>query len=80
MAMQVKLYPNPTVSDFKLQVQTEEKQAIRIRVLDMQGHELQSSLAPAWQVTNIGSGLGAGAYLLEVTQGAVVKTVKLLKF
>ncbi|MFT3909039.1 MAG: T9SS type A sorting domain-containing protein [Ferruginibacter sp.] len=78
--MQVNVFPNPTVSDFKLQVVTAAKETIRVRVLDMQGRELKNLVVSALQTTNIGSDLGAGAYIMEVKQGNTVKTVKLIKF
>ncbi|MFT3909036.1 MAG: zinc-dependent metalloprotease family protein [Ferruginibacter sp.] len=79
-SMQVTLFPNPTVSDFKLQVVTAGKETIRVRILDMQGRELKNLVVSALQTTNIGADLGAGAYIMEVKQGNSVKTVKLIKF
>jgi len=34
----------------------------------------------AGQTSNIGSDLKAGAYIMEVKQGNIVKTVKVIKF
>ncbi|MEO6671780.1 MAG: lamin tail domain-containing protein [Ferruginibacter sp.] len=78
--IKVNVFPNPTVSDFKLQVITAGKEAIRVRVLDMQGRELKSLLVNANQTINIGSDLRTGSYIMEVKQGTGVKTVKVIKF
>ncbi|MEO8769404.1 MAG: YDG domain-containing protein [Ferruginibacter sp.] len=78
--MKVNVYPNPTVSDFKLQVVTTGKEAIHVRVLDMQGRELKSITVMPYQTINIGSDLRSGSYMMEVRQGNEVKVTKLLKF
>jgi hypothetical protein len=78
--MQVNVYPNPTVSDFKLQVVTAGKETIHVRVLDIQGRELKSITVMPYQTINVGSDLKSGSYMIEVRQGSVVKTTKLIKF
>ncbi len=78
--LQVNVYPNPTVSDFKLQVLSAGKQTINVRILDMQGREYKKITVLPYQTTNIGAELKAGAYFMEVRQGNEVKTVKLMKF
>jgi hypothetical protein len=78
--MKVNVFPNPTVSDFKLQVVTAEKEVIKIRILDMQGREMKNITVMPYQTINIGADLKAGSYLVEVTQGRNKTTQKLLKF
>lgn len=78
--MQVNVYPNPTVNDFKLQVSTAGKEKINVRITDMQGRQLKQLSVTPNQTTNIGADLNAGAYLMEVRQGTSVKTVKVIKF
>jgi hypothetical protein len=79
-SMEVDIYPNPTVSDFKLQVTTGGKEKINVRITDMQGRGLKNITVLPNQTTNIGSDLRAGAYIMEVKQGNIVKTVKVIKF
>jgi len=78
--MEVKVFPNPTVSDFKLQVITAGKEEISVRVLDVQGRFIRQFTATAYQTINLGAELKAGAYLIEVRQGKNVKTTRVLKF
>jgi hypothetical protein len=78
--MKVNMFPNPTVSDFKLQVITADKEIINVRILDMQGRELKYITVMPYQAINIGADLKAGSYLVEVTQGRNKLTQKLLKF
>lgn len=79
-SMKLNVFPNPTVSDFKLQVVTADKEAIYVRILDMQGRELKQVTVMPYQTINIGAELKAGSYLVEVTQGKNRTTQKLLKF
>ena len=78
--MDVKVFPNPAVSDFNLQVLTAGKQTINVRVLDMQGREFKRLTIMPYQTIHIGADLKAGTYIIETRQGSEVKTVKLIKF
>jgi hypothetical protein len=78
--MQVNIYPNPTVNDFKLQVTTSAKEVINVRILDLQGRMLKQFTTAAYQTLQLGSDLKAGTYMVEVRQGNAVKTTKLIKF
>jgi hypothetical protein len=78
--MSVNVYPNPTTTDFKLQVITAGKEEISVRVLDMQGRFFKQVTVMPYQTINIGAELRAGAYMIEVRQGKNVKTTRVLKF
>jgi hypothetical protein len=78
--LNVMVSPNPTTTDFKLQVITAGKETISVRVLDLQGRALKTTRVLPYASTNIGSDLKAGAYFLEVTQGKTVKTTRVVKF
>ncbi len=79
-AMQVNVFPNPTTSDFKLQVLTAGKEQIGVRVMDMQGRSIKSITVMPYQTISLGSDLKSGAYMMEVRQGEQIKVTKLLKF
>ncbi|MFT3911092.1 MAG: T9SS type A sorting domain-containing protein [Ferruginibacter sp.] len=79
-SMKVNVFPNPTVSDFKVQVITAAQEKIVVRILDMQGRELKQITVMPYQTVNIGAELKAGSYLVEVSQGKNKTTQKLLKF
>jgi len=79
-AMEVKIYPNPTVSDFKLEVLTSAKEEINVRVIDGEGRLFKSFKLMPYQTIALGAELKTGSYLVEVRQGTVVKTTKVIKF
>ncbi|MBC7534934.1 MAG: T9SS type A sorting domain-containing protein, partial [Ferruginibacter sp.] len=78
--MQVMVFPNPTVADFKVQVLTAGAAKITVRILDVQGRALKSYTVLPNQTSGIGSDLKTGAYMMEVRQGNEVKVTRVLKF
>jgi uncharacterized repeat protein (TIGR03803 family) len=79
-ALSVNVYPNPTTTDFKLQVLTAGKEEISVKVLDMTGRFYKQLTVMPYQTINLGAELKAGAYMLEVKQGGVRKVVRVVKF
>ncbi|MFT3910967.1 MAG: T9SS type A sorting domain-containing protein [Ferruginibacter sp.] len=79
-AFDAQVYPNPTVSDFRLKVLTPVNEKITVRILDMQGRELKSVLVMPYQTINIGADLKAGTYLAEIKQGDNITIKKIQKF
>jgi hypothetical protein len=79
-AMDIKVFPNPSVNDFKLQVQTASKEIIHVRVLDMSGREYKLLQMMPHETLSLGGTLKAGSYILEVRQGKQLKSTKVLKF
>ncbi|MBS1741845.1 MAG: T9SS type A sorting domain-containing protein [Bacteroidetes bacterium] len=79
-ALEVNVYPNPAVNNFKLQVSSAAKEAINVRIMDLQGRELKRLTIAANQTIQLGSDLKAGTYIIEVKQGKAVKLTKLVKF
>jgi hypothetical protein len=78
--LNVMVTPNPTTSNFKLQVNTNGKENIQVRVLDLQGRELKRMIAQPFQSVAIGNDLKAGTYIVETRQGQQVKTTRVIKF
>ncbi|MFT3911262.1 MAG: T9SS type A sorting domain-containing protein [Ferruginibacter sp.] len=78
--MEVKIFPNPTVSDFKLEVLTSGTEEITVRVLDNLGRLYKNFKLMPNQIIALGAELKAGSYLVEVRQGKTVKTTKVIKF
>jgi predicted ribosome-associated RNA-binding protein Tma20 len=68
------------VSDFKLQVITSQKEEITVRVIDNEGRLFKNFKLMPYQTIALGTELKAGSYMVEVRQGAVVKTSKVIKF
>ena len=78
--MNVQVFPNPTTTDFKLQVLTAGKEKINARILDAQGRMIRQITVQPYQTVNFGTDLKAGAYILEVRQGNTVKSTRITKF
>ncbi|MEI2748132.1 MAG: T9SS type A sorting domain-containing protein [Ferruginibacter sp.] len=79
-SMDVKIFPNPSYTDFTLQVITASKEKIIVRILDLQGRFLKEITVLPYQSVNLGATLKAGSYLAEVKQGKTVKTTRVIKF
>ena len=79
-SMEVKIFPNPTVSDFKLQVITSQKEEINVRVIDNEGRLFKTFKVMPYQTIALGAELKPGSYMVEVRQGKTVKTTKVIKF
>jgi hypothetical protein len=79
-SMQVTVFPNPSKSNFNLQVLTSDKETITARVLDLQGRFIKSINVTPYQTQTLGSDLKAGVYLIEVRQGKEVKIMRVVKF
>jgi hypothetical protein len=78
--MEVKVFPNPTTSNFNLQVITADQQEVVVRILDVQGRFIKSVKVAPYQTLNIGYELKSGSYMLEVRQGNNVKTTRVVKY
>ena len=76
---EIKIAPNPTKSNFKLQVNSIHKENIALRLLDLQGRELKKMTIIQGQSIIFGNELKPGTYVVEVIQGKVKRTEKLLK-
>jgi hypothetical protein len=78
---EVQVFPNPTVSDYKVKVRSLDKNSqVTVRILDLQGRELSRMTMMPEELKTFGSKLTAGAYFMEVLQGekrAVQKLIKL---
>jgi peroxiredoxin family protein len=79
-SMEVKVYPNPTTSQFNVQVKSSGTEEAVVRVLDVTGRFIKSVKVSSNSNVNLGSDLKSGAYMLEVRQGKEVKTVRVMKF
>ena len=78
--MDVKVFPNPTTSNFNIQVITANQQQVAVNVLDVQGRVIKSFKVAPYQTINLGAELKAGSYLLEVKQGNSLKTTRVVKY
>jgi hypothetical protein len=76
----VKAYPNPSVTDFRLVVESGSDEPIHVRIIDLSGvvrsnlthHSKEGSIV-------VGGKLNSGMYMAEITQGKNRKVIKLVK-
>ncbi|MBS1533892.1 MAG: T9SS type A sorting domain-containing protein, partial [Bacteroidetes bacterium] len=77
----VKAYPNPFADNFKLELNSSSENEVSVKVYDMLGREVESSVSSVAALSNleIGSRFPSGVYNIIVTQGDNVKTVRVIK-
>ena len=72
--------PNPSSSDFKLQIRSNNNEAVTIQIIDMSGKVMQTvNKVSKGQNVSVGSAFKAGIYFAEVKQGNTKTIVKLVK-
>ena len=76
----VKIYPNPTLGDFNIQVITQSNESIMVRIMDVNGTLVQASTKLTKQgLIGLANKLPGGTYFVEVTQGKNHRVTKLVK-
>jgi len=76
----INVFPNPTTTDFKLQVITAVKETIHVRVMDLQGRVVRKLTLLVGKQIIFGQELPAGIYIAEVSQAGRITTQKLIKW
>jgi hypothetical protein len=77
----LKAYPNPTTSQFNVQIQSSDAtEKVQLRVIDLNGRTVQvlDGLS-AGQTIQLGANYRPGMYIIEMIQGRNHKQLKLLK-
>jgi hypothetical protein len=77
--LSVQAYPNPSTSQFTLDVAGNSKEKVSIIVTDLLGRTQQKMEGSANQTYKVGGSLKPGAYIVQVNQGDKVETVKIVK-
>lgn len=74
-------YPNPFASEFVLDMASDSKQDVSIKAYDMLGRMLESATVKTEDIGNykIGNAYPSGVYNVIVSQGDVVKTLRIIK-
>jgi hypothetical protein len=79
-SFKVVVYPNPSATDFRIQVQSNSDELINIRVVDALGRVIATITGvQKTSLVTLGGNYRGGSYFAEVVQGANHKTVKLIK-
>ncbi len=78
--MKINVYPNPTTNTFQMFVKTPTASKITMRVLDVQGRLIKTISFNSDETIAFGNDLKSGVYMVEVREGNVVKTVRVVKY
>ena len=77
--MNVNVYPNPSYSNFNLQIRSSNEVKVEVKVFDMQGRMIKSATIKANDVSSFGNDLRPGTYIIEFTQGKIRQSKKIVK-
>jgi hypothetical protein len=72
-------FPNPTPSEFNLLIQNSNNENAQIDVFDMSGKIVYHNVGSITEKYSFGKSFSPGTYILKVTQGKNVQTIKLVK-
>ncbi len=74
-------YPNPFTDNFSLDVTTSLEDKIEMKVYDMIGKLIETRFIEVSEIANqeVGNNYAAGVYNIVVTQGAELKTLRVIK-
>ena len=78
--MSVNVYPNPTANAFQMFVKTPTASKITMLVLDVQGRLIKTISFNSDETIAFGNDLKSGVYMVEVREGNVLKTVRVVKY
>ena len=76
----VSVYPNPSAVDFKIKVVSTNENELEYKIVNAFGNVVKYSKIEPNQTIIIGSDFKPGVYFLEVKQGLLRKTTRLIKF
>lgn len=76
--LHVQAYPNPSATEFKINIQANAEERIELRVMDLHGRVISTQRVLAGNI-QFGAGLRAGVYFVEVTQGKQKERIRLIK-
>src|SRR5437879_13269354 len=77
--LNVKVYPNPSISNFNLQTGGGTNEKIEIKVTDVLGHLVGNYKVTAGSSMTMGDSLRPGIYIIQVKQGDTYKFYRAYK-
>ena len=73
------LFPNPSSSEFNLNINSSKDEKIKVIIKDVQGRILKTSLLNSNQNNTIGKELKSGIYFIEILQNNKIKVIRAVK-
>lgn len=74
-----KVLPNPAYSEFTLSLKGNQNETVVVRVIDMYGNTVHLAKGLVTDIYRFGNNFATGVYLVQVTQGNNVKTIRIVK-
>lgn len=78
-ALQVTVTPNPSNGYFNLKLKSASNEMVSVSVMDASGRLVSTATTAGNQTFRIGNGLEPGIYIVQLKQGKLQKTVRLVK-
>jgi hypothetical protein len=74
-------YPNPFISTFRLNMETNSDAPVNVRLMDIGGRIIENHDIPVYELSNkeFGTDYSEGVYIVVLTQGETVNTVRIVK-
>jgi hypothetical protein len=79
IALDAKVFPNPSLGIFNLNVQSSSDEIIHVRVMNLSGKILQVTQMTPMSTISVARDVIPGMYLIEVRQGSQLKILKAVK-
>jgi hypothetical protein len=78
-ALDAKVFPNPSLGIFNLNVKSSSDEIIHVRVMNLSGKVLQVTQMTPSSTISVARDVIPGMYLIEIRQGDQLKTLKAVK-
>lgn len=75
----INAYPNPSASSFKLAINTDSDEDVKIEVIDLSGNRIFTTKGSPVTIYSFGQQFKAGVYFVRVIQGEYQSTQKVIK-
>ena len=77
--LKINAYPNPTASEWTLQIENGSEEQAQVIVMNMNGQKVYEGRSNTYAKSNFGRSFTPGMYIVKVTQGNATQTLKLVK-
>jgi hypothetical protein len=77
--LDIQVFPNPTIAGFRLKVSSASLEKMKVTISDIQGRIISNHEMIPGELKLLGSQLSKGIYFIEVLQGNLRRTARLLK-
>jgi hypothetical protein len=77
--LNIKAYPNPATAAFNVSIKGGSNKKIKMLLLNADGKVIYNITGNSNKNYSFGQGLATGVYAVQVIQGSVIRTLKLIK-